>query len=425
MRRAAWLDGGAVQAALNVVRTDAAGDAIDLDFTRSADGDMSGDFVLDGAVGGTVATLMRAPEGADVTGRGTISGTVETGTGEAIIQFGDAEAVQADLGWTPQSADLDAQIMTTDWPVFDAARGVLGQRLNVSAELDRTQAIQPFTATVGAENFEADLSGVLGEDGGRPDALRFDVRSTRLGAVLPLPDGYSLGDGRAQGDLNLGQAISGRATVDIANVVTPYGRAAKLSGPISLSPDGQAFRFDTTMTATRPVTTQDLPLDLGQTLVLTAKGRADTNARRVSELDASLVSGPTRITAKGSAAFDASTMNLSGTARANLKAVGSVPPGRVDTTYALRKTATSDLAISAAGDFAAQSGFAPPLDDLLGRTINYDVKMLPVQGGLRITEGRVNAEGLRAAFAGRVAETLDVSAELSLLRPVANTAPSP
>jgi len=409
------LEGGAIKAALNVIRTDAAGDAVTLDFTRAANGDMTGEFTLDGAVGGTVATLLGAPESAPVTGGGRIAGTIDAGEGTATISFGEAQALDAKVEWTPEMAALTTEVMTTSWPVFDGTRETLGRDINLRAALNRAGVQNPFTARISAENFEADLSGDLGEDIGRPDALNFDIRSSRLGAVLPLPEGYALGDGRAQGRVVLGEAIFGNATLDVANIVTPYGRAANLSGPITLTPDGEAFNFDVKLTVLRPVTTQDLPIILGQSAVLTATGLADFDARRVTKLNAALTSGKDRVTAKGSLSLDASRLDISGTAKASLKPIGQVPAGQLDTTYSVRKTANSDPALSAAGNFTTPTGFAPPLDQLLGTDINYDIKMQPVEGGVRINDGRVRTENMRAAFAGRVTETLDLSAELSIL----------
>ncbi len=406
---------GAAEAVLNIVRLDAAGDEVSLDFTRKPNGDMVGDFKLKGAIGGTVATILQAPETAPVTGSGKINGTLERGEGDAIISFGETQAIDASVNWTPDFVALTTDITTTSWPIFNSARNMIGQKLNINANLDRTKNPRAFTAKIEAESLEANVSGDLGDERLMPEAVNFDIQSSQLGAILPLPNGYTLGTGTAKGQLNLGEAISGNATVDIVNILTPYGRMAKLSGLITLSPEGEAFLFETNLTAMQPVFTQELPITLSQTVLLTAKGRADLDARRVTTLEAALTSGQDRVTVKGSLSFDSTRLDLAGRVNARLKSVGQFPSGQIVTRYAVRKTAQSDPAISAMGNFTTTENFSAPLDQLLGNDINYEIKMQPITGGVRITDGRIRTENMRTAFAGRATETLDISAELSIL----------
>jgi len=184
------LEGGAVTAILNAIRTDTAGDEIDLDFKRAANGDMRGAFEMTGQTGGTIATLLKAPAGRIVSGQGDIKGTIETGLGKAVIAFGDARAVEAEIKWSPDSANVEAALNTNDWGVFDSIRQVMGGSMDVTATLNRAATPQSFTASATSVNLKADLSGELPKDGTRPSAVNFNVSSDALGAILPLPDGY-------------------------------------------------------------------------------------------------------------------------------------------------------------------------------------------------------------------------------------------
>lgn len=416
--RGGLFENGDLKAAVNIVRTDAAGDEVKLDFTRSAGGNISGDFVLNGVAGGTIATLLRAPDSVPITGRGTVDGSLAQGEGIVLITFADTQAIDANLNWTAETANLNSDLNLTDWPLFEQARDTLGPMLAVEVGLNRTQPARPFTARIEAQNFDADVSGELGEEGFRPEAMDFDIRSSRLGGLVPLPEGYSFGESRAQGRLNLGNKLSGRATVTLADVVSPYLQAEQIFGQVSVSPDEGIYLFETTLTARRPVATRELPIVLGEKAVLKAEGQADLDARRVTNLDATLVSGQDRLNAKGRLALNGSTLNLSGAANARLKSMGPLPAGQIDTRYELVKTATSDLAVSADGNFVTDTDFSPPLDAIMGRTVNFDVNMQPVLSGIRVTDGRIRTEGLRTAFSGLISDRLDLSAEVSTLEPL-------
>ena len=412
------LEGGAVTTILNAIRTDTAGDEIDLDFKRAANGDMRGAFEMTGQTGGTIATLLKAPAGRIVSGQGDIKGTIETGLGKAVIAFGDARAVEAEIKWSPDSANVEAALNTNDWGVFDSIRQVMGGSMDVTATLNRAATPQSFTASATSVNLKADLSGELPKDGTRPSAVNFNVSSDALGAILPLPDGYKLGSGSAKGRVQIGDIISGRADIDVANIISPYGRADRITGPVKISPFGKAYRLDTSLRATAPVTTAELPLELGPEAVLKVKGLFNPETRQVTELDASLASGGNTTTSKGRLAFDASQLSLTGQIQANLKSIGAVPAGAVNTDYSISKTATSDLALTANGDFRPETEFAEPLSGLIGEEVTFDIDMTPMEGGLRLRDSLLSSKGFRIAAEGRVTDTLDLSAEIAVTQAV-------
>ncbi len=409
---------GSIAAVLKAVRTDAKGDAISLDFKRDRNGDVSGTFDIAGQPGGTMATLLKAPEGRIISGTGDINGAMDVGNGSAVIAFDDTRAIEADMSWSPETANLKAELVTTDWTLFDSSRQAVGETVNVVAALDRTATPQAFTAAANSVNLDAEFSGVLPEEGGAPETLNFNVKSDQLGAILPLPDGYRVGAGSARGQLLLGGTISGKAIVDINSVSSPYGRAARISGPISLSPSGVAYRIDTNLRAASPVTTAELPFTLGQEAVLKIKGLVNTETRQVSELDAALSSGGNTTSAKGRLALDASQLNLTGQVQANLKSIGSVPAGALNARYKVLKTATSDLALTSEGAFRPQEPFASPLDGLVGGVIEFDVDMSPMDGGLRLRDSLISTDGLRVAALGEITDRLDISAEIAVSKPV-------
>jgi len=412
------LEGGAVEVVLSAIRTDAAGDEINLDFKRAPNGDMTGAFEIYGQPGGTIATLLRAPVGRTVSGQGAVNGTIDTGAGNAVITFGEARAIDTNINWSQEAANVEAELNTNDWGIFDSSRRFMGETLNVTANLNRTVTPQAFTASATSVNVKAYVSGELPEAGGLPSAVDFNVSSKTLSAILPMPEGYTFGAGSAKGRVQMGDIISGRADINITNVNSPYGRADRLTGPISVSPVGKAYRLVTNLRAVAPVTTAELPLELGPDAVLKLKGLFNPETEQVTELDASLSSGGNITTAKGRLAFDTSQLDLNGQVQANLKAIGTAPPGAINTSYSASRTATSDLAVSAAGEFRPESTFAEPLGGLIGDVLNFDIDMTPVEGGARLRNSLVSSDGFKLAAEGRITDTLDLSAEIAVSRPV-------
>ena len=416
------LSDGTLKAVLKAIRSDSQGDALDLDFNRASNGDMVGQFEITGQPGGTVATLLKAPSGQTVSGQGEIKGTIETGAGTTVIAFGETRAINANVNWSPETANVRAEINTANWSIFETLREALGERIDVTAELNRISVPQSFTASAKSINLDAKVSGDMPDSNGLPEALVFNVWSDQLGAVLPLPDGYDMGAGSAEGRLQFGDVISGQAKIDVAKVVNPYGRAARLSGPITLVPNGDGFRVETNLRAASPVTTTKLPFTLGADATLKAKAFINPGTRKVTELDAALTSGGNMTSAKGHFALDGSQLNITGQVQANLKSIGSIPSGAVKTRYTATKSAASDLALTANGRFTSVGTFAPPLDELIGDVIEFDVDMTPIEGGVRLRDSLVSSDGFRLAAMGRVTDMLDLSAEIVVSRPVSLSA---
>lgn len=407
-----------VSAILNIVRTDIPGDALTLDFSREANGNMSGTFEIEGQPQGPIAQLFRAPAGKNISGSGNILGTLETGSGTIRIDFGDLQAIKSTLAWSIEQANFQADIRTTDWGLFDQSRTALGDRITLSATLDRSVLPQKFAANASAPDLDAKLSGEWPETGGLPSTLDFDLQSKSLSAILPLPDGYQVGSGSLQGQLIRSEILSGQANINIESVVTPYGRAAGLSGPLALKPQGSDYVFDAALKAVSPVTTAELPFTLGQAADLKATGRFNPETLRVSGLNAILSSAGNQSTAKGNLNIDGSEFNLAGQAKLNLKPIGNVPPGALDADYDLAKSTGTEIAVTARGTFRPEGALPPPLGAVTDDIVSFDIDMTPIPGGIELQEALLGAGGVRVAALGRVTDRLDLSAEINLSRPV-------
>ncbi|MEL7113614.1 MAG: hypothetical protein AAGK93_11885, partial [Pseudomonadota bacterium] len=92
---------GAIEGTLNIERTDQPVDQVDLDFSRTELGVISGQFEVMGSADGPIATLMRAPEGNAVSATGELTGTDSDGQGEAVLSFADQDAMTGQVTVRP------------------------------------------------------------------------------------------------------------------------------------------------------------------------------------------------------------------------------------------------------------------------------------------------------------------------------------
>lgn len=408
--------GGSANIDMTLTRTDITGEVLDLTLTRSKDADINGTFALLAPSGGPIATLLRAPDGQDVRGEGNISGTQALGAGQISLRVGESEAVQAQVNWTDEKADMTATIAWRAWPEFSALSDALGETLSLDGELDRTPAEQPFVITLRSDRANATAQGVLPDGGVMPARAALSAELENPAALGILPDGYSVGPATIMGDFSTEpMAFDGRAT--LAAPRTPYGEAGRVSGPITLSKDGdKGFSFDTTLTAQDLTLTQALPLALQSRAVLAASGRYDSAAQKLSLSRAKLSSGAQSATASGTVSRAPLRYALSGAVDMRLDPIGAIGAGALSAEYRVIQKSSADEALSVpalttTGRFTPIDSFAAPLADLLGGAVTFEAQMQPIDGGVSISQARMSGNHLRAALEGTITDRIDLSAE--------------
>ena len=410
---------GSMKALLDAVRTDIEGDAVKLDFTRSPKGEMQGDFKLTGFPGGTIATLIQAPDGQIVTGDGKISGGVEAGDGNISLAFDGTSIMDVTSNWTEEKLSVSAAAETENWPLLAPARDI-DSRIIGDLTLLREGDGKPFDLSVKAGGASIVALGNLPEEGFVPQNAQVSADIPDVSRFYELPEGYQLGGVRLNGDVTSAPQTTFQGTLTVNSLVTPHGSASSFEGPVQLSQseDRQHADFDTNITATGVDLVADIPLSLKPSLKLSAKGQYGLETKSLRLASSKLTSGKDVATASGRLALEPLTYSVSGRANFALKAIGTVPPGQLTTDYKAVQTTNSVPAITADGRFVPSTEMEEPLGALIGSMIVFDVAASPVEGGVDFTRGLVNGDGVTAAFSGQIKDTLNLDLEASLKQAV-------
>jgi len=415
----ALAEDGSMKALLDAVRTDIEGDAVKLDFTRSPKGEMQGDFKLTGLPGGTVATLIQAPEGKTVTGDGKIIGDVESGDGNISLAFDGVPIMDVTSNWTDEKLSVSAAAETENWPLLAPARDI-DSRIIGDLSLLRSGEGKPFDLSVQAGGASVVVTGSLPEEGFVPQSAQVSANIPDVSRFYKLPEGYNIGGVEVIGDLTGAPQTIFQGTLAVNSLVTPQGRASSLRGPfqLSLSEDRKIADFETNITAAGVGLVADVPLALRPSLKLAAQGQYDLEAQSLRLVSSKLTSGKDMATASGRLALNPLTYSMSGRADLSFKAVGTVPPGQLTTDYKAVQTVNSAPAITADGRFVPSSDMKEPLNALVGSMVVFDVAARPAEGGVEFSRGLVNGDGVTAAFSGQVTGTLNLDLEASLKQAV-------
>jgi len=413
-----WGEGGAVDLELRAERIDvpegADGETLVLDFDRTADGTMTGIFDVAAPAGGAIPALLQAGD-VDVRGSGKIAGTVERGGGEVVLNFGTREVVDAVTEWTPERATVRGVVDTRGWTMMEAVSSRVGERVEIAAELNRNT--RGFTADATADSLRASTTGVLPEDGFVPETAKVDVRSTAPQALLGLPEGFRLGEFRANGDVRVGDAQSFDGTVELRTFVSPYLDAGTIRAPLRATRNADGtIDLSTDARVRELITKQSLPVDLAQEALIEAVLRLEPEAQRVIIRAFALESGAQSATASGTLRYgDGMSYDLSGSADVKLNTLGAVPPGELIANFDVQSVEGLALpAVTAEGAFVPTGEVAGPVAEIIGERVAFDVAMEPEGEALRITKGLVAGEKLNAAVTGYVGDTLDLSGEARL-----------
>jgi translocation and assembly module TamB len=411
-------DGGGIKAILDAVRTDASGEKIHLDFIRNVAGDMEGDFDLNGPPGGTLATLLHAPIGANVTGIGRISGSLNSGQGDLVISFNKAPKINAKGNWTAAAMNLDANIKTLDWSIFDKVRSSLGNDVDIIASLNRSISPAEFETSLMSNQFKVQASGVLNPDGGAPKAVQILASSDNFGAVLPLPDGFKLGVGQIKGLIETAPTYTFTGDVEVRNVSTPYIQATSVTGPISITQDPKAqYRIDGDWTFSDLETDINFPITLAPKTKIKAKALLNPQTSQVTDITGVLSTGDNQLNLSGKANYGVLNYDLSGMTKLNLVQMGALPSGSLQSDFEVTKTVNSLLALTAIGGFKPDSAISAPFDQLLQGGVNFDLDISPIESGLRITSAKLTGDNIRAALSGRITDQFNIDGEALLSAP--------
>jgi autotransporter translocation and assembly factor TamB len=412
-------ENGSMKALMDAVRTDVEGDSINLDFTRTPQGEMQGDFDLEGLPGGTIATLLQAPENQTVTGTGTINGDVEAGQGDISLAFDNLDVLDLETNWTPENLSASAQAETQNWPLLAPARNI-DSRIRGQFSLGRSSSEKPFDLNVQAGGASVIATGELPEEGFMPESANLQVDIPDVARFYKLPEGYRLGGIEIDGQIKSADEASFTGTAAVSSVSTPQGRAKAVSGPLTLTlnESRNVADFQTEISATGVVISAEIPLDLKPTVKLIAKGQYNLESQTLQLASSKLLSGQDTATASGRLSTDPLTYSLSGRANLALKAVGTLPSGQLTADYKAVQNKNALPALTADGRFIPSGELEEPIASLVGSMALFDVNASPIEGGIDVSRGIVSGDGFQAAFSGRVTEDINMDLEASLKQAV-------
>lgn len=410
---------GAVKAALKAKRLDIAGDSLDLDFTRTRKGQMTGDFYITGLADGPIAALLKAPVGTPIKGSGIIRGDLNSGDGEALLRLGDTENVTAKLAWTEADITASADINLEGWTAFETIASRAGNTLTSRARLDRLSNPRAFTADIDVPGLMLKASGTLPESGYRPEEAMIDVAIQTPSTFIALPENYTTGAAAAKGHVRLSEPYAFDGTVSVSNVTTPYGSAAKLSGPLKVSEQGdKLYMFDTNIAASDLKPEQTLPIEIGKSTRLMASGQIDQNKSQIVFQTLSLAAGANTFKGAGSASFDGSAADMKGAAALTLIADGNRPGGKLKADITAKKRVNAALAISADGAFRPSTPLIKPLGDLVGEQAVFQTRLSFKDGTITLKQADIVGDAVKASAAGTIGDRLALSGEVFLSAPV-------
>lgn len=420
---------GAVNVKLKAERLDREGDSLALDFSRTDVGVMSGVFDLEGQDKGPIAELLKAPIGSVVKGHGTLKGTPENGEGALSVYFGGAEAVAMQTLWTPEALKGNAVINLEDWPAFEAVKQRLGPTLDSELNIDRRTAPHLFSADINVPGLSVRMNGVLPKDEYRPHSAVIDAKVNKLSAFYPLPEGYAAGSAEANGTLNLRAPYKFNGKLTVNALSTPYGKAQSITGPLNAEQNTQdSYSFKTDLNIRNLHTDTRLPVKLAPKTSLSISGQYNSETTRLTLANLSLSSGANTVQGKGSLTTDGQALNLTGQGvfdiisndalASDTLTSDTLTSGALKAEFALRKTPKSLLAISTNGAFRPSAELTPPLDDLIGEQLVFNIKMNPVTGGVQLSEASLMAGKAKAAMTGTIGQTLNISGEALLSGPL-------
>ena len=412
-------ENGSMKALLDAVRTDIEGDSVKLDFTRTPKGEMQGDFDLTGLPGGTIATLLQAPENQTVTGSGTINGDIDSGQGDISLAFDNVDVLDLETTWSPETLSASAEAETENWPLLAPARNI-DSRILGKLSLERGAAQKPFDLNVQAGGASVIAKGELPEEGFMPQSANLQADIPDVARFYKLPKGYQIGGIKIDGQVTNSDAASFDGTVVVNSLTTPHGRANSVSGPVSLTLDEsrKIADFQADIAAKGVVVPEQLPLDLNSSVKLTAKGQYNLETKTLQLASSKLISGEDMATAGGRLSTEPLTYSLKGRANLALNSVGSMPPGQLTADYDAVQNSNALPALSADGRFVPRGEMEEPLASLIGSMALFDVDASPAEGGIEISRGIVSGDGFQAAFSGRVTENIDMDLEASLKQAV-------
>ena len=417
---------GQMTSLLKISSVDVLGDILSVDISWTSSGRLSGTFDISGTEDGPIAALIKAPSETSVSGTGQIEGTDVSGEASLNLNFGAVTVVTAHSDWTDKELSLEGRAAMAAWPALNQLTGRIGNAAEFNALLNRDSKNgfngQPFNVKLNTENITVEAEGELSETAELPRRTKVSATIARPERLMELPEGYELGVSDIKGLFSLSPNLSFEGRLNTARIVTPWGNAHALNGPVILMrSDNDSLNVVLDVTA-KNIEVADFDNALGSNATLGLTAQYDPASQMVNAKRFEVKSGAQSLSAQGQVSVDLSMMDIQGntalTIPADLGKSANIPAGKLVSDFVLEKTALSDIALSTMGRYDLANRSDGPLESLIGSHVVYSAAMIPIVGGANLDRFRVETPSVIAEISGTLNRQLNFSGEIQTLSPI-------
>ncbi|MGE0741653.1 MAG: translocation/assembly module TamB domain-containing protein [Hyphomonadaceae bacterium] len=349
---------------------------------------------ISGDAGGVLSRVLGAPD-QSVRATATGRGDAQSGEAEYSAMLGEAEVVAGTARWSPTQWSADARGRLDVLPRFDDVARRIGEEVSINASGARVGA---FRARAQTNFLTLDLEGVLTAERELDGGARFVATASRLSDIAR-ESPFELGAARLTGELRSARGTTAIHGELAGAQVDALGARTNFSGPVRAALTQQAFTLVADLSAA-----VDAP-------PLFARGRllADleyNRARSRFELSrAELTSDALAMDARGW--INGGDGEFSGGWRIRqLQALAPDLRGQASgrwRAFADENTSGARVWIASVDGAGAGIGGAPDIvPQLLGAAPRLNGRFISENGGITVSQVRVEGAKLRAGATGRI-----------------------
>jgi translocation and assembly module TamB len=397
------------------------GDKLTANAEWTAEGALKAEASAVGPMGGLIATLVQAPEKADVTFAANIDGTIQKFAGEARLGFSGQSVAAIDMSRDGNVAELNATLDADLWPALEPIARRTGGAVTLKGEANLENfASAPITLQLDAPAGHVTLTTTADLNNTKLLApLSLSTRGLDLHFIAPPVTGKVDAEGTAR-LIGIGNfEWKGQATV--TSVTWPSGGAREISGPVTIARDRSTIYWEAPAALIRGgyVT----PLKQLAPADYAAATRGEVNlATHIVEVSAADIRGQPG-DASGRGTYMIGTGGFSYSGAASFARLADVAPltGSARGQWEVTR-ADHDAPIRVRADATGRnvSSKIQALADLAGATPNVRMTGVVREGRFTIESGRLEGTGVSATMTGRVSDTGAITARASgtLKRPL-------
>jgi translocation and assembly module TamB len=411
---------GDLDIALDVRRTDIAGDVLTLSGTRDRSGRAELAAVLVAPAQGPLATLIRLPS-QTIRANASLSGDLSDGEGEIDATLDDAPFLAGSVSWDAEGASMTADVQLPAAPELAEIASRLGPSAQASVTLgEERDGLRPATLMLESEGLSGEAAGAV--DIARrtaPEGLAVTLSSPQIDQLIgdAKPEPLRLGAGSVEGRVTFGERTEFDGIIRAADAAWDDWSAAAVSGPARLGYGAGRSSVTTYLSVDGAAAPEAFARAVGPTPRVSVEMVYDYAERRIeaSAWSVTVAAGDAR--GEASLALDGGPITLSAEARiADASMLPGVAGGSGRIIASLERAAAGEpirVTLDGAGEgLAAQS---ESIAALLGRapTVDADVE-IAADGGAQITRAVLRGERLQLEAMGGVSRAsgydLDIDA---------------